>query len=625
MHLLDGFKKTIQYVTDKYTFFRLIFLGFCDFSITFSSIIASIFIYTRVRYIEYSWSTIFSIIFITFSIKFLLFVIFKIYNISFQHASVLYIIKIATVSFISAMASFFVLKAFFPHYWMVALLTLYFLFDIIGSAGFRFLPLIYHEIYNRLGEKGKDCFIYGCGETGTGLAATLIKNDIKVRGFIDDDRNKLYKVINGIQVLGDLAGLEKLLTKIKIDVLIIAIPSLSGDRIKEIKKTCSAFNIEVKIIPSFYQIYKSSRAELAASLRHVNYEDLLKRPVRKENFSELAGFFKGKKVIVTGIGSIGKEIVHHLLNFDLEKIVILDNSELNLFNMGNTIDQKAALKPVSYLIDLKNKILLEKIFAQHKPDIVFHTAAYKHVPIVEQNACEGVLNNLLCLKNTYDAAKKSGAGHFVFISSDKAVRPTNIMGATKRLGEMYIQSKRNSDAMISFSVRFGNVIGSSGSFIPDVINRIIENSPIYITHPEASRFFMLTSEAVALILKAATVSKGGEVFILDMGRAIKIVDMVKDIVAFYGKRPDVDIQIKYMGLRPGEKIFEELIFDEVENKSYKDGMYVTEPNFFDHNKFIETYDKIICYASNGDSDNMLETIKEYVRIYSNEYFSGKVE
>jgi len=606
------------YTTKNYFFYRLLFLVFCDFFITFSSLIAAIFIYTRLIFIPYSWSIIVTVIFAVFFVKFVFFILFHIYDISFQHASILYIIKTSSIILASSAVSYFLIKALFPAYWFFALTILYVLFDVLGSIGFRFLPLIYYEICSRIGEESKNCLIYGCGDTGKSLMPVMTKNRVRINGFIDDDPNKLKKVINGIKVLGALENLGKILTKTRIDVLIVAIPSLEGRKFKRIKKMCSEFNIELKTIPSLYQIYNKNRQGIADSIRLLNYEDLIRRPVRKENFSDLNDFFGAKKIIITGAGSIGGELVNQLINFDLKKIIVLDNCELNLFNLKNRIDKKPLDKIELKLIDLKNKRSLEGIFAEEKPDFVFHTAAYKHVPIVEQNTCEAVLNNLLCLKNIYEVSSGARVKKFIFVSSDKAVRSTNIMGATKRLGELYLQARGISGGMVSLSVRFGNVIGSSGSLVPGVIEQIRRNGPVTVTHPDASRFFMLVSEAVLLILKASVIAGGGEVFILDMGKPIKIIDMVKDIISFYGKIPEVEIPIEYIGLRPGEKLFEELIFDGVESKTYADGMYVTRSKAFDFNEFINAYDAVLSLAREANENEMLRLIKRYVKIYTNE-------
>lgn len=606
------------FIIKNYTFLRFFFLISCDFIITFISCITAIYIYTRIIIVPYTWGIIYAIVAIIFFIKFLFFTVFRIYNISFQYASILYIVKTSSVIFVSAIVAYFALRTVFPGYWFFLIATLEFLFDIIGSEFFRFLPFIYHEIYNRIVEVDKACLIYGCGETGKNFIPILAKNRIKVWGFIDDEPRNLGKIVNGVKVLGMLPDLEKILIKTKIDMLIVAIPSLGGNKLKDIRQICRGFNIEIKTVPSFYRIYNKSIEEVVTLIREVNYEDLIRRPVKKESFDDLNVSFSNKRVMVTGVGSIGTELINQMINFNPQEIVVLDNCELNLFNLESEISTKSFAKIKARLLDLKNKRLLQKVFSEYKPDFVFHTAAYKHVPIVEQNLCEGVLNNLLCLKNVYELSEEAEVNKFIFISSDKAVRPTNIMGATKRLGELYVQAMNARNKMTSCTVRFGNVIGSSGSLVPKVIKQIQNDNVVTVTHPEVSRFFMLISEAVLLILKASIIAKGGEVFILDMGKQIRISDMVNDIVTFYGKIPNKDIAIEYTGLRPGEKLFEELIIESTETANYKDGMYIVKPEAFDSDAFVTNYEKILNCASAGEEIQMLECIKKYVKLYTNE-------
>lgn len=618
LNLQNTFRKFISFILKRYNFFRLTFIVFSDFLITFSSIVMSIFIYTRIVYIPISWGVIYTIIFITFSIRVLYFVIFKIYNISFQHACALYIFKISSVIFISTITNYFILRMLFPKYWFLTISVLDVLFNITGSVCFRFSPLIYDELVNRMGEGNKNCLIYGCGKTGQRVIEVLKENKIKVKGFIDDNPNNLRKIIKGIKVLGTFEDLEKLTTKLKIDVFVITILSLDGEKIRDIKQTCSKLNIELKMIPSSYQVYNKDINQIASSIRSINYEDLLRRPVRNDNFDNLNEFFKSKTIFVTGAGSIGSELVRQLTNFDVREVVVLDNNELNLFNIENNIPEVFSNKIKLRLVDLKNVTLLKNIFLHSKPDYVFHTAAYKHVPIVEENACEGVYNNLLCLKNTITLSEDFKIKKFIFISTDKAVKPVNIMGATKKLGELYLKAVDGKNNLTSVAVRFGNVIGSSGSLIPKIIAQIQENKPVTLTHPEASRFFMLTSEAVFLILKATTMANGGEIFILDMGSPIKITDIARDVAGFYGKTLGKDIPFKYIGLRPGEKITEELIPDE-EQIVYKDGMYVTTYSGNNHNfyeNFLKDYDEILKLASNAKKDEMIALIHKYVNTYS---------
>jgi len=608
------FSKSINWLVRNYRVSRLIFFATADFVITFLSVIVAIFLYTRFFAVAYSWSIIFSIIGIIFLVKLISFSVFRIYDISFQYPNILYILKIFSVLVCIACINYFLLGVIFPEFWLLTVALLAAISDIFCSICFRIAPLVYYELSSNLSEGSMNTLIYGCGDTGKSLIPVLRKNNMRIKGFVDDNSKNTHKVVNGIKVMGRFDDLKKIIERMAVDNLIVAIPSLNGKKIKNIMDVCLRLNIKVKVIPPFYKNYNKDIEELASSIRNIRYSDLIRRSVKKESFTEVGNFFKGQKILITGGGSIGSELVKQLINFDVEKIVVLDNNELNIFNLENDIAKDQLNKVEIRLVDLKNKKSLESIFDECHAGFVFHTAAYKHVPIVEKNPCESVLNNLLCLKNTYELSKKNNVTKFIFVSSDKAVRSTNIMGATKRLGELYVQSMGINGLMISSSVRFGNVLGSSGSLIPKIENQIMNNAAVTVTHPEASRFFMLVSEAALLILKSSIIASNSEIFILDMGEPVKIIDMVEEVIRFHGKVPVVDVPIEYIGLRPGEKLFEELIFEGVESKIYKDGIYIAKPNDIDHEQFIADYNEILSFAMSGNKTGMLGAINKYVTL-----------
>jgi len=606
--------KIITYLAKRYNLFRTIFLGTSDFLIIFFSLIAGIFLYTRLIPIPYSWKIISEIIALSFIIRLILFFVFKIYNISFQHVSHLYILKISSIIMLHYAFSYLILKSIWPSFWFGFISVLSAITDIIISVIFRFIPLVYYEICNKISNGDRNCLIFGSGETGQSLAQALIKHRHNVKGFIDDDPHCKNKIIHGIRVLGQLNDLERLLTQLKVEILIIAIPSLSGERIKTIRKLCSKFNIEVKIVSSLYGNSKS--IEIESSIQQINYEDLLRRSIKKENFLNYNAFFRSKTIWITGAGgSVGTELVRQLLSLEVSKVIALDHSELNLFNLQNNISSSQKKKLVLKLIDLKNSTLLEKLSLENIPHMVFHAAAYKHVPMVQENACEGVLNNLLCLENIYNLSCRHHIQKFIFISSDKAVKSQSIMGMTKKLGELYVQIMGDRTGLNACSVRFGNIIGSSGSLIPTIINQVQKNMPITITHPNASRFFMLVSEAAQLILKASILSEKGEIFILDMKDPINIMDIVQDIAAFYNKELKKDIPIDYIGLRPGEKLTEKLFDENTEHLIPKEEMYIAkQKNAFPlNNDFLSDYRQIIDYAQHGFEIEMMKLIEKYTQ------------
>ena len=369
------FKKMLQgcltHALKFYSFYRFGFLIFTDFLITFFSFVIAIYIYTMITGIPYPGWVVYVIVSIAFLVKSLSFIVYRIYNISFQHASALYIIKVSLVIFGCAIVDYFLLKRLFPAYWFIPIAILEVLLDSIASVSFRFLPLLYNELSGRYGEASKNCLVYGCGNTGKSLIPILRQDKVKIRGFIDDNSNNLHKVITGIRVLGKLDDLEKILTNTYIDVLIIAIPSLSGTKTKYVREVCSKFNIELKTMFSLHEIYDKSTDDIARSIRHINYDDLIRRPVKKGNLSDLSNFFKSRKTMITGAGSIGTELVKQLANLGAGEIVVLDNCELNLFNLEGNIPEKHREKIKTRLIDLKNKRLLSIVMLSSTNQIFF--------------------------------------------------------------------------------------------------------------------------------------------------------------------------------------------------------------------------------------------------------------
>jgi len=405
----------------------------------------------------------------------------------------------------------------------------------------------------------KSMIIIGAGAAGEKFLREINDNqglDYNVIGFLDDDLNKQSKLIHGIPVLGKINEIAKF--KSYFDEILIAIPSANSAEIRRIVSLCERIGKRIKIMPSLGEII-GGKISLKA-IREITLEDLLGRDEIYLDQDKIDLYLKGKRVLVTGAGgSIGSELVRQISRFNPEQLGLIDFSEFNLFQIEMELKEKSWTVPFQvYLADIRDRKSVQRVFDSFKPDVVFHAAAYKHVPLQELTPWEAVLNNVLGTKNLIGAALCFNIKKFVLVSTDKAVRPTNVMGATKRVAEILMQGANGSGTRF-IAVRFGNVIGSSGSAIPIFQQQIANGGPVTITHPEMQRYFMSIPEAAQLILQAGAMGNGGEIFILDMGKPVKILDMAKDIILLHGLEPEKDIQIKFIGLRPGEKLFEELI------------------------------------------------------------------
>jgi FlaA1/EpsC-like NDP-sugar epimerase len=348
-------------------------------------------------------------------------------------------------------------------------------------------------------------------------------------------------------------------------------------------------------------------------LRNVALEDLLSRPSRNLDPAPVHRALHGKRVLVTGAGgSIGSELCHQIAATNPESLVLLDHSEFNLYAIDLAIREKFPYLQLSAVLDnLQSAPDLERMFARHRPQVVFHAAAYKHVPLVEDNPARGVLNNVLGFRNLIATADAAGAERLVLISTDKAVRPTNVMGATKRVCELLLQNFPANSAKMC-AVRFGNVLGSSGSVMPRFLDQIAKGGPVTVTHPEITRFFMLIPEAVSLVLQSGAMADHGEIFILDMGEPVKIAEMARQLIFMTGHRPDEDIKIAFTGLRPGEKLYEELIIDDKEGGTNVDGILVAKPAAIPYGKLAHEVDVLIDACRAADRQKMVDALRALV-------------
>ncbi|MDD5167618.1 MAG: nucleoside-diphosphate sugar epimerase/dehydratase [Syntrophales bacterium] len=470
----------------------------------------------------------------------------------------------------------------------------------------------------------KKLIIIGAGAAGEKVLREMMDNQVlkmEPVGFLDDDRSKHGKSIHGVPVIG---GVDELLkVTLEYDEILIAIPSARGEQMRRIVNLCERSGKRYRTMPSLGEII-NGRISLKA-IREVRLEDILGREEVHLDRDNIRKFLKGRRILVTGAGgSIGSELVRQIGHYQPDQLALLDFSEYNLFQAEMECRQHFdGITVKSYLVDIRDRQSLERAFVDFQPQVIFHAAAYKHVPLQELNPWEAVRNNVSGTWNVALTSVKSGAERFVLVSTDKAVRPTNVMGATKRIAEMLILSMNRGENLSAcengtrfMAVRFGNVLGSSGSVVPIFQQQIAHGHPITVTHPDVTRYFMTIPEAAQLILQAGTMGEGGEIFILDMGKPVRIDDMARDLIRLHGLEPDRDVPIQYIGLRPGEKLYEELITEgEGIVKTSHEKIRVIHGRFNHYDALSGPIDKLVSMADTYNSSAIKQKIQEIVPEY----------
>ncbi|MBN2209961.1 MAG: polysaccharide biosynthesis protein [Sedimentisphaerales bacterium] len=491
---------------------------------------------------------------------------------------------------------------------------------IIVLCGVRLAIRLYYEETHTVAEgRLSRLLIVGAGNAGEVLLREIQRMataNYEVIGFIDDDPRKLKARIYGVSVLGSTEQIKEIAAESNVDEIVIAMPSATHQQIRRVINLCQGANLKFSTVPDLVAI--ASGKVKVSQIREVDINDLLGRDPVTLDTDMIRNFLTGKVILITGAGgSIGSEMCRQIAQFEPKALVLIEQAENCLFDIDRELARRFSHLTIhKHICDITDRPRVNYIFATYRPEVVIHAAAHKHVPLMEIDPGEAVKNNILGTRNVALAADQYGVGHFVMISTDKAVNPTSIMGSTKRIAEMSIQCLNERSKTDFVTVRFGNVLGSNGSVIPIFKQQIAAGGPVTVTHPEMRRYFMTIPEASQLVLQAATMGHGGEIFVLDMGEPVKIVDLARDMITLSGFRVGEDIDIEFTGMRPGEKLFEELSIrgeNMAPTRHPKIGIWKNIPT--NENLINETVEELLRIANCGDHKHIVQLIKKIVPEY----------
>jgi FlaA1/EpsC-like NDP-sugar epimerase len=549
---------------------------------------------------------------------------FRLYQGLWRFVSVMDLLAIAKASFVGSLLLAGILGSVWGfHGYSRSVIVLDGVCNLVLMGGVRFLVRLMREhLQERRVTGGTRVLLVGAGHAGGMLLREMRGNDqlgYSPVGFVDDDPAKLGTLLHGVPVLGKLSEIAKLVEQYDVEEVIFSIPSASGRVLRglldQCREACSECDVQLKTVPGLGDLVEGKVR--VSQIRSVDICDLLRRePVRLDSRPVL-DCLEEHVVLVTGAGgSIGAELCRQIATFRPRRLIMFERSELNLYLIDLEMQERfPEIDTVPVIGDVVDRERVEGIMREHGVDVVYHAAAYKHVPLMESNPAAAVRNNVLGTVNTMRAADAAGVARFVLISTDKAVRPTNVMGASKRVCELFLQSFNECSLTNFVAVRFGNVLDSSGSVIPRFRKQILAGGPVTVTHAEVRRFFMLIPEAVELVLQAGAMGKGGEIFLLDMGEAIRIEDMARDLIRLMGLEPDVDIEIVYTGLRPGEKMYEELLLDDAERPTQVDKILIARPTRLPVQQLNQQIEVLVGAAQRLDQDGVVEALRLIVAEY----------
>jgi len=502
------------------------------------------------------------------------------------------------------------------------MLVIDWLLNILFLGGVRFsFKIAWDMVADRKGRIGQGgaprrVLVVGAGDAGAMIVREMHNNpaiNMLPVGFVDDDERKIGNYIHGVKVYGSRKDIPELARRLHVDEALIAMPTAPGKAIREIVGICESAGLRFRTLPGLFELLNGK--VWLSQIRDVQLEDLLRREPTSINLEEIAGFISGATILVTGAGgSIGSELCRQIARFRPARLLLLGHGENSIYNIEQELSRKfPSLARDVIIADIRDANKMLAILRRYRPQIVFHSAAHKHVPLMEQNVDEAITNNVLGTRNVVRAALAADVQRFVLISTDKAVRPTSIMGATKRIAEMIVQDAAMRSGRAFVAVRFGNVLGSRGSVVPLFREQIAAGGPITITHPEMTRFFMTIPEAVQLVIQAASLATPGQIYALDMGDPVRIVDLARDLVELSGLKLGRDIEIVYTGLRPGEKLHEELFTrEEQRTATVYDKIFIAQSAPVDGERLYRMIDLLAEHAAQMDEAAIRRTLRELV-------------
>lgn len=624
--IIDGNNKMKRIIQDKQLLIRRIFLMCYDMLAVFAASILALLVRfdfhimsVPPEYLDEVWRTIPYMAVMTLVI----FWVLRLYSSLWSYAGALEMMYVVSACVLDAIvnAALILIRNWgdmFPVPRSFYVLYGIFLFILVMGCRYSYRGLRVLRNMRRAGVYRRNVLVIGAGDAGNQIIKEISNSRYvrkKVVGVIDDDRNKIGNYIHGAKVVGDRNDILAKVQELHVHEIIIAMPSANQKQIKEILDICKDTGCTLKRLPGIYQLVNGDVS--VSKLKDVDANDLLGRDPVCVDLQSIMDYVSGKVVMVTGGGgSIGSELCRQIAAHKPKLLIIVDIYENTTYDVQNELKVKfPELNLVVLIASVRNTNRMNWIFEHYKPEIIYHAAAHKHVPLMEDSPNEAIKNNVLGTWKIVQAADRYGVKKFVMISSDKAVNPTNIMGASKRICEMIIQTYNRRSRTDFVAVRFGNVLGSNGSVIPLFQKQIERGGPVTVTHPDIVRYFMTIPEAVSLVLQAGAYAKGGEIFVLDMGEPVKILDLAKNLILLSGHKPDEDIHIVFTGLRPGEKLYEEMLMDEEGLQDTANKLiHIGKPIELDETKFMQQLEELKEYVVT-EPDDIRERVKEIVPTY----------